>query len=82
MTYKLNPEIGKIESPVKIIWNGKRGNGITEIPNAGESQCWMFENGKEAVDAVFEQHFNVTAYRANGSTIEIEVYEFMEPSAK
>ncbi|MBQ9360943.1 MAG: hypothetical protein IJT96_07885 [Lachnospiraceae bacterium] len=61
MTYKLNPEIEKIISPV-VVTDGKNR--------------WEFANGRKAEEAVFDKQYNITSYRAMGDTVEVSVEEF------
>ena len=61
MTYKLNPEIGKIVSPVVLIFpDGERKKYLT-----GAAVC----------EAVFDRRFLVKAVRAVENTVEIVLTE-------
>ena len=60
MTYKLNPEVEKIISPV-VVTDGKNR--------------WEFANGRKAEEAVFDKRYNITSYRAMGDTVEVSVEE-------
>ena len=60
MTYKLNPEVEKIISPV-VVTDGKNR--------------WEFANGRKAEEAVFDKQYNITSYRAMGDTVEVSVEE-------
>ena len=64
MTYKINPEVEKILSPIKLVLEN------------GESQ--MFENGKQLAQAVFDKHYNIQSYEVKENYLEICVYEFYE----
>ena len=61
MTYKLNPEIGKISSPIKRF-----------LPNGREL---MFSSGAEAMEAVFEKQLVVDEIAAVDSVVEIRLSE-------
>ena len=61
MTYKLNPAIKKIESPVNLIF-----------PDGNKKS---YENGAAAADDVFEKHYIISGLRAVDDEIEIEVTE-------
>ena len=80
MTYKLNPEIAKIASPVQIVWNGEEGNHVDRLLNCGDRKEWFFSSGREACEAVFDKHFNTMEYRAIDNHINILVYHFIEPT--
>ena len=82
MEYKLNPEIGKILSPVTIIWNGMAGNRIDSLQKVAQPQTWRYENGQMACNAVFDKKLNVIAYKAVENQVEITAYEFCEPNPK
>ena len=59
MTYKLNPEIGKIQSPVILIFpNGQRAE---------------YASGAAVVEDTFDQMFVVEAVRAVMNTVEIKL---------
>lgn len=68
MTYKINPEVEKILSPIKLVLEN------------GESQ--MFENGKQLAKAVFDKHYNIQSYEVKENYLEICVYEFYEINRK
>ncbi len=68
MTYKMNPEVEKILSPVKLLFEN------------GESQ--MFESGKDLAKAVFDKHYNILSYEVKEQYLEIRVYEFYEVNKK
>ncbi len=78
MTYRLNPEIAKIQSPVRIRWNGISGRDSGHCLSIGTPETWEFDNGNDAAAAVFDRHFNVISYRAENDTVVIEVFEFVE----
>ena len=61
MTYKLNPAIGKIESPV-----------ILCLPS-GERR--RYQNGADVVEDVFEGRFLIESLRAVENTLEIVLAE-------
>ena len=61
MTYKLNPEIEKIISPV-VVTDGKNR--------------WEFANGRKAEEAVFDKQYNIISYKAEGDKVEVSVEEF------
>lgn len=79
MNYKINPEIAKIESPVKIVWDGETGNSPNRLRLTGQHKEWAFESGKKACEAVFDEHLNVMSYKVVNGSVEIKVYSFMEP---
>ena len=64
MTYKMNPEVAKILSPIKLLFEN------------GESQ--VFENGEQLVKAVFDKHYNILSYEVKEQYLEIRIYEFYE----
>ena len=68
MTYKMNPEVEKILSPVKLVLEN------------GESQ--MFESGKVLAGTVFDKHYNILSYEVKEHYLEIRVYEFYEVNKK
>ncbi len=82
MTYKLNPEVRRILSPVCITWNGTSGNREDRLEQTAPAQQWHFASGADAAEAVFDRHFNILSYRASGDTVDIVVYEFMEPAGR
>ena len=82
VSYKLNPEVGKIQSPITLIWNGYSGNSEASAVKTAEEQRWNFSDGKTASEAVFDKHFNIIGYKAVEGTVEITVYEFMEPARR
>ena len=59
MTYKLNPEIRKIESPVVLV--------------KPDGQKLKYTSGDLAAEAVFDKQYVVKALRAVDNTIEIEL---------
>ena len=59
MTYKLNPEIAKIVSPVILIF-------------PDESRC-MYSSGKEVTEAVFDEKYRIKTIRAKDDAVEIEL---------
>ena len=61
MTYKLNPEIGKIQSPVILI-----------LPD-GERRKYI--NGAAVAEDVFDQRLLIDTVRAVGNTVEIKLTE-------
>ena len=64
MTYKINPEVEKILSPIKLIFED------------GDFQ--VFESGKQLARAVFDKHYNIRTYEIKDDYLEIRVYEFFE----
>lgn len=58
MTYKLNPTIAKIASPITLVVDGER---------------MEFENGKAAAEATFGCRYAVASIRAVGDMVEIEL---------
>ena len=66
MTYKLNPEIRKILSPVVLIF-----------PDGTKQQ---YEDGDSAADAVFDHKYLISALRAVDDIIEIKLVEQEAPS--
>ena len=61
MTYKLNPELQKILSPVLLIF-----------PNDATAR---YSSGQELVDAVFDHPYQVKSLRAKEATVVIELVE-------
>lgn len=82
MTYRLNPEIRKIISPVTVVWNGQCGNSEKALTDCGDNMVFEFDNGNSACDYNFGRHFNVLSYEALDGRMVICVYEFMEPAKK
>ena len=68
MTYKLNPEIEKMEAPVVI-----------RFEDGTEQE---FESGKAAAASVFDKHYNIRRYFVRDTKIVAEVYEFFEKNKK
>lgn len=66
MTYKLNPEIRKIESPVWL-----------SFPDGTKQQ---FENGKAAADAMFDHKYLISTIRAVNDIIELKLVEQEAPN--
>ena len=64
MTYKLNLEIGKIESPV-----------ILCLPS-GERR--RYQNGAGVVEEVFDRRFLIEKVRAVGDVVEVVLTEITE----
>ena len=64
LTYKMNPEVEKILSPIKLVFE----NGDTE----------MYDDGRQLARAVFDKHYNISSYEVKDNSIEIRVYEFYE----
>lgn len=67
MTYKLNPEIEKIHSPV-----------IIALPDGTISE---YDSGSEAAAAVFEKHYVVQSMTAVGDKIELQLSEIRMPDS-
>lgn len=65
MTYKLEPGLARITSPVCLLFP------------SGEKM--EFETGKEIVEAVFDKRWKVTEMRVAGDTIEVVVEEAVFP---
>lgn len=64
MTYKLNPELSKITSPVVLI----------------DGDCRMeFQNGKALTEAVFEKRYLIKSLTAVENKVEIVVEEQNAP---
>ena len=61
MTYKLNPEVRKIKSPVTLIFP----DGIEKI----------FKSGSEVASAVFDKHYIITEITAEDSKIKLRPIE-------
>ena len=57
MTYKLNSELNKIESPINLIF-----------PN-GESKKYV--NGEAVTEEVFDEAYSVSSITANNNSIQI-----------
>ena len=53
MTYKINPEVEKILSPIKLVL--ENGDAL------------MFEDGKHLSEAVFDKHYNIRSYEAKNN---------------
>ena len=66
MTYKLNPEIRKILSPV-----------VLAFPDGTKQQ---YENGKAVVDAVFDHKYLISTVRAVDNIIELKLVEQEAPN--
>lgn len=65
MTYKLNPALSKILSPIILVFpNGKKLN---------------FINGDDLVEAVFDKCYMVKSLRAIEGTVEIVLMERRAP---
>ena len=64
MTYKLNPAIGKIESPIVLIFPG------------GEKR--NYKNGAGGVEDVFDHKYLIESLRAVGDVVEITLTESTE----
>jgi len=60
MTYKLNPALKNIESPVILIINGNKKE---------------YENGEQLTNAVFTKNYDIQSIRAVNNSIEIELKE-------
>ena len=65
MTYKLNPAIEKIISPVVLL-----------LPDGTRH---TYENGKSVCEAVFEQRYTVKEIRAAENTVELTLEEMTVP---
>ena len=65
MTYKLEPGLSRITSPIVLIF-----------PNHTSQRC---ENGKDAVETVFDKRWKVTEIRASDGVIEVIVEEAVVP---
>lgn len=65
MTYKLNPEIRKIISPIVLIF-----------PDGTKRQ---YESGKDAVDAVFDHKYTISTLCAVNDIIELKLVEQEAP---
>ena len=61
MTYKLNPELRKIRSPVTLIF-----------PDGMEKN---FESGREIANAVFDKHYLIDEIKADGNVIKLKLME-------
>ena len=61
MTYKLNPSIARITSPL-----------ILTLPDGRKLE---YENGEQAAEAVFDRHYVIDTIRAVDSRIIISVTE-------
>lgn len=66
MTYKLNPEIRKIISPIVMIF-----------PDGTKQQ---YESGKAAADAVFDHKYLISTVRAVDNIIELKLVEQEAPN--
>lgn len=65
MTYKLNPAIKKIVSPVVIVFeDGHRRE---------------FSDGKSAASAIFDKHYIVTCIKAINDVVELTITENKGP---
>ena len=65
MTYKLNPEIQKIKSPI-----------VLAFPDGTKQQ---YESGKVAADAVFEHKYVISTLRAINDIVELKLVEQEAP---
>ena len=66
MTYKLNPEIQKIYSPIVLTFSD------------GTKQ--QYESGKVAADAVFEHKYVISTLRAINDIVELKLVEQEAPN--
>lgn len=64
MTYKLNPEVSKIKSPI-----------ILQIENGESSTDTMYADGIELANAVFEKNYVVASLVAQKNSILLTVKE-------
>lgn len=64
MTYKLNPEVSKIQSPV-----------ILRIEGGELSTDETYANGAELANAIFEKNYLVRSLAAQGDVIVLTVSE-------
>ena len=67
MTYKMNPELRKIRSPVTLIF-----------PDSTEKN---FESGSEIVNVVFDKRYVITEITAEDSKIRLELVEQQDKPA-
>ena len=65
MTYKLNPVIRKIASPIMLVF-----------PDGTKQQC---ESGKAAADAVFDHKYVISTMHAVNDAIELKLVEQEAP---
>lgn len=65
MTYRLNPAIEKIISPIVIVFK--------------DGQRIEFSDGKSAASAVFDKHYIVTCVRAVRDRVELTITENKGP---
>ena len=65
LTYKLEPGLSRITSPVRLIF-----------PERAEE----YENGKEAVDDLFDKKWRVVELRARENVVEVVVEEMDVPA--
>lgn len=64
MTYKINPEVEKILSPIVLVFEDR--------------PSMKFTDGKELAAAVFDKHYNIVSYEVVDGWLEIAVQEFVE----
>lgn len=65
MTYKINPDVAKMKSPVKVM-----------LPTGEEM---LFNTGEEAAAADFSKHYVITEITAKGNVICLAVEEVGMP---
>ena len=82
MVYKLNPEVGKIDAPVRIVWDGRSGNSEPAAVRTAEPAEWTYASGREAAEAIYDRHFNIYRYTIEDGVLVISVYEFCEPARR
>lgn len=68
MTYKINPEVEKILSPIKLVFE--------------DGTSADFSDGKTLAAAVFDKHYNIVSYCVKDKYLEITVVEFVEMNKK
>ncbi len=65
MTYKLNPIIEKMQSPVRII-----------LPDESVRE---YESGADAAADTFDNHYNIQSIKSDGNIIEIKAEAVESP---
>ena len=68
MTYKINPEVEKILSPVRLVFE--------------DGRTMDFQSGRELAETVFDKHYNIRSYCVKEGYLVISVCEFVEMNKK
>lgn len=71
MTYKLEPGLSRITSPVRLIFPAEGKNG--------DSRQEEYENGLAATETEFDKKWRVVELRADGGVIEVVLEQMDVP---